>query len=126
MERRPCLLVADDEKEIRNFLKRALELAGYNVVLAPNGREALAMYRKHKPDLIILDIMMPELDGLEVLGILRRNSNVPVIMITGQGKVTALDTALGLGADDFIRKPFHIGELVSRIKAKLRRTTRDD
>ncbi len=126
MERRPCLLVADDEKEIRNVLKRALESAGYNVVLAPNGREALAMYQKHKPDLIILDIMMPELDGLEVLGILRQSSNVPVIMITGKSEVTAPDTALGLGADDFVRKPFHMRELVSRIKAKLRRTTRDD
>lgn len=126
MERRPCLLVVDDEKEIRNFLKRALESAGYNVVLAPNGREALAMYQEHKPDLIILDIIMPELNGLEVIGILRQSSNVPVIMLTGKSEVTALDAALGLGADDFVRKPFHIGELVSRIKAKLRRTTRDD
>ncbi len=126
MERRPCLLVVDDEKEIRNFLKRALESAGYNVILAPNGREALAMYQEHKPDLIILDIMMPELNGLEVLGILRQSSNVPVIMLTGKSEVTALDAALGLGADDFVRKPFHVGELVSRIKAKLRRTTRDD
>lgn len=126
MERRPCLLVVDDEKEIRNFLKRALESAGYNVILAPNGREALAMYQEHKPDLIILDIMMPELNGFEVLGILRQSSNVPVIMLTGKSEVTALDAALGLGADDFVRKPFHIGELVSRIKAKLRRTTRDD
>ncbi len=126
MERRPCLLVADDEKEIRNFLKRVLEPAGYNVVLAPNGREALAMYQEHKPDLIILDIMMPELSGLEVLGILRQSSNVPVIMLTGKSEVTALDAALGLGADDFVRKPFHMKELVSRIKAKLRRTARDD
>ncbi len=84
------------------------------------------MYQEHKPDLIILDIMMPEFNGLEVLGILRQSSDVPVIMITGKSEVTALDTALGLGADDFMRKPFHMGELVSRIKAKLRRTTRDD
>ncbi len=126
MKRRPLLLVADDKKEIRNLLKRALKPEGYDVVLAPNGREALAMYQKHKPDLVILDITMPDLSGLEVLGILRQSSNVPVIMITGQSEITELDTAMGLNADDFVRKPFQMRELLSRIKAKLRHTTRDD
>ena len=124
MKRRPCLLVVDDEKEIRNFLKRALEAHGYNVVLAPDGKQALTLYAEHKPDLIILDILMPELNGLEVLEILRKGSDVPVVMLTGKGDTTVLQTALGLGADDFVRKPFHVGELLSRIKAKLRRTTR--
>jgi len=71
------------------------------------------MYQKHKPDLVILDITMPDLSGLEVLSILRQSSNVPVIMITGQGEITELDTALGLNADDFVRKPFHMRELLS-------------
>ena len=66
MERQPSILVADDEKEIRSFLKRVLEPVGYNVFLAPNGREALAMYQEHKPDLIILDIRLPGIDGYEV------------------------------------------------------------
>lgn len=84
------------------------------------------MYQKHKPDLVILDITMPDLSGLEVLSILRQSSNVPVIMITGQGEITELGTALSLNADDFIRKPFHKRELLSRIKAKLKRTVRDE
>jgi two-component system response regulator VicR len=126
MKRRPRLLIADDKKEIRNLLKRVLKPEGYDVVLAPNGREALAMYQKHKPDLVILDITMPDLSGLEVLGILRQSSNVPVIMITGQSEITEMDTAMGLNADDFVRKPFYMKELLSRIKAKLKRTVRDD
>jgi two-component system response regulator VicR len=115
-------MVVDDEKEIRNFLTRALEREGYSVVVSPDGRTALAMMQEHQPDLVILDIMMPDLDGFQVLDIIRQRSNVPVIMLTGRGEMTTLHAALGLGADDFVRKPFHMRELLARIKAKLRRS----
>ncbi len=121
MKRRPCLLVVDDEKEIRNFLKRALEGQGYRVVPACDGKKALTLYPLHQPDLVILDILMPEMNGLETLEALRRSSDVPVIMLTGKGDTSSLQAALGLGADDFVRKPFHLRELLARIKAKIRR-----
>lgn len=125
MKRRPCLMVVDDEKEIRNFLKRALEAQGYQVVLACNGKKALSLYPEHSPDLVILDILMPELNGMETLDALRKSSDVPVIMLTGKGDTGSLQAALGLGADDFVRKPFHLRELLARIKAKMRRAARD-
>ncbi len=118
-------MVVDDEKEIRNFLTHALEREGYRVVVSPDGRTALAMMQEHQPDLVILDIMMPDLDGFQVLDIIRQCSNVPVIMLTGRVETTALHAALGLGADDFVRKPFHMRELLARIKAKLRRSGPD-
>ena len=121
MKKHPYIMVVDDEQTILNLLKRTLEPEGYGVVTAADGRSALALLEEHKPDLVILDIMMPGLDGFQVLDIIRQRSDVPVIMLTARREVNTLRDALALGADDYVRKPFHRGELVARIRAKLRR-----
>lgn len=121
MKKRPYIMVVDDDQEILRMLSCILELEGYSVTLATDGRAALALVEKRRPDLIILDIIMPELDGFQVLDLIRQHSNVPVIMLTGRYEVTMLHDALALGADDYVRKPFHTRELLARIQAKLRR-----
>lgn len=121
MEKHPCLMVVDDEPAILTLLKRTLEPEGYSVILADSGRTALALLEERRPDLVILDIMMPGIDGFQVLDLIRQRSNVPVIMLTARREVTSLSKALGLGADDYVRKPFGRGELLARIRAKLRR-----
>jgi len=121
MKKHPCILVVDDDQAILRLLKRTLEPEGFGVVIASNGRSALALLEEHKPDLIILDIMMPGLDGFQVLDLIRQRSNIPVIMLTARGEVTSLNEALGLGADDYVRKPCSTRELLARIGAKLRR-----
>ncbi len=98
-----------------------LEPEGYGVVAADNGRAVLELQQEYNPDLVILDIMMPGLDGFQVLDRIRQRSNVPVIMLTGRCEVTALRDALSLGADDYVRKPFGTRELLARIRTKLRR-----
>jgi len=119
------IMVVDDEQAILSLLKRTLEPEGYHVILADNGRAALALLEEHKPDLVILDIMMPGLDGFQVLDLLRQRSNVPVIMLTARREVVSLNKALGLGADDYVRKPFSTRELLARIRAKLRRAEKN-
>jgi len=114
-------MVVDDEQAIRVLLERTLELEGWGVILAADGSSALAMLEKHRPDLVILDINMPGLNGFQVLERIRQRSDVPVIMLTGEGEVTTLGNALSLGADDFVKKPFSTRELLARIRAKLRR-----
>ncbi len=121
MKKHTCIMVVDDEQAILSLLSRTLEPEGFGVVIASNGRSALALLEEHKPDLVILDIMMPGLDGFQVLDLIRQRSNIPVIMLTARGEVTSLNEALGLGADDYVRKPFHTRELLARIRAKLRR-----
>jgi len=96
---------------------------GYDVITASDGSSALELLEEYKPELVILDIMMPGLDGFQVLDLIRKRSNVPVIMVTARGEVTSLRDALVLGADDYVRKPFSVRELVARVRAKLRRTT---
>ena len=121
MNKYPCIMVVDDEHIIRILLKRTLEPEGYEVILAEDGSSALMMLEKHRPDLVILDINMPGLNGFQVLERIRQRSNVPVIMLTGEGEVTTLGNALSLGADDYVKKPFSTRELLARIRAKLRR-----
>ncbi len=115
------IMVVDDEPGMLQLLKRILEPEGYGVTAADNGRAALALLEECGPDLVILDIMMPGLDGFQVLNIIRQRSNVPVIMLTGRGDVTTARDAINLGADDYVKKPFHTGELLARIRVKLRR-----
>lgn len=115
------MLVVDDESRMINFIRMNLELEGFQVLEARNGLEALDMVRKHIPGLIILDIMMPQLDGFETLRMLREFSNVPVIMLTAKGEEEDKVHGLELGADDYVTKPFGARELVSRVKAVLRR-----
>ncbi|HDD24158.1 MAG TPA: response regulator transcription factor [Chloroflexi bacterium] len=115
------ILVVDDEPRMTRFIRMNLELEGYVVIEAHNGLEALEKARTELPDLVLLDVMMPELDGFETLEMLRETSNVPVIMLTVRADEEDIVRGLELGADDYVIKPFGTRELISRIKAVLRR-----
>jgi len=121
MRKRPLIMTVDDEHDILRLLSRTLKPEGYGVIATDNGISALVLLQQRKPDLVILDIMMPGLDGFQVLDFIRERSNIPVIMLTGRGEVATLHDAVVLGADDYVRKPFYPRELVARIRAKLRR-----
>ena len=115
------ILIVDDEEHVRNFLGRILGEAGYGIFTANNGREALDKLTLDNISLVLLDIQMPELDGFATLKLIREQSEIPVIMLTGISDVTTVSNALSLGADDYVKKPFSTGELLARIGAKLRR-----
>lgn len=115
------ILVVDDEPRIIGFIRMNLELEGHQVIEAHSGLEALEAVRTKLPDIVLLDVMMPELDGFETLRMLREFSNIPVIMLTAKGEENDRVYGLELGADDYITKPFGPRELSSRIKAVLRR-----
>ncbi|AIQ12434.1 response regulator transcription factor [Paenibacillus durus] len=115
------VLIADDDKDIRDLLKKYLERELYTVVTAVDGQEALQLFNQHKYNLIILDLMMPRMDGLETCRRLRNKSNVPILMLTAKDHETDKIVGLGVGADDYITKPFSINEVVARIKALMRR-----
>ena len=119
------ILVVDDETRMVRFIQLNLEHDGFQVITAYNGREALEQVRTNLPNLIILDVMMPDLDGFEVLQRLREQSSVPVIMLTAKGEEDDRVRGLELGADDYVTKPFSPRELVSRVRAVLRRTEAD-
>ena len=116
------ILVVDDEPRMIRFIRLNLELEGYRVSEASNGLEALDKVRQELPDLVLLDVMMPEMDGFEALEHIREISNVPVIMLTVKAEEEDKVRGLELGADDYVTKPFSPRELSSRIKAVLRRT----
>jgi DNA-binding response OmpR family regulator len=120
-DRAPRILLADDEQAIQTLLSYPLQKDGYEVVRASDGREALARFSEQPFDLVVLDVMMPRLDGLEVCRRLRSRSSVPIIMLTA--KAEEIDKVLGLelGADDYITKPFSLREFRSRVRAALRR-----
>ena len=115
------ILVVDDEPRMIRFIRMNLELEGYQVVEASNGIDALDQVRKHMPELIIMDVMMPKMDGFETLRLLREISTVPVILLTVRSDEEDRIRGLELGADDYITKPFSPRELVSRVNAVLRR-----
>ena len=115
------ILVVDDDPEIASFVKRGLAYEGYTVDTAVDGSEALTKAREKEPDLVILDIMMPGIDGLEVAKRLRQGGDVPIIMLTAKGTVVDKVTGLESGADDYLVKPFALDELLARVKALLRR-----
>ncbi len=115
------VLVVDDEERILNFLKAKLKLAGYEVILASNGKEALEQVQGQEPDLIVLDVIMPKMDGFQTLKELRNFSPVPVIMLSARGEDSDRIKGLGLGADDYLPKPFNPDELIARIEAIKRR-----
>lgn len=119
------ILIVDDEVRMRRFMKMNLDLEGYRVIEASNGLEALDRIREDLPDLVLLDVMMPELDGFETLRIIRETSTVPVIILTVKDDESDKVKGLELGADDYVTKPFSPRELASRIKAVLRRTEMD-
>jgi len=115
------ILVVDDDPEIVSFVRRGLAYEGYKVDTAADGSEALAKAREKEPDLVILDIMMPGIDGLEVSKRLRQGSDVPILMLTAKGTVADKVTGLESGADDYLVKPFAFDELLARVRALLRR-----
>ncbi len=115
------ILVVDDEQAVRDLIVYALKKAHYEVLTAADGRRALELAAREAPDLILLDLMLPEVDGLDVCRELRRTSRIPVIMITARGEEVDRVVGLELGADDYMVKPFSLRELVARIKAVLRR-----
>lgn len=117
------ILIADDEEEIRNLLELYLQNAGYEVVKAGTGKEALDVMRSQKIDLCLLDIMMPEMDGFHVLKELRTFSNMPVIILSAKDQDTDKILGLNLGADDYIVKPFNPLEAVARVNSNIRRFT---
>ena len=119
------ILIADDDKQIRQLLALYFEKEGFAVVEAADGTEALRFYEEQKPQLLLLDVMMPGQDGLEVCRRVRRVSEVPVILLTAKGEDEDRINGLDLGADDYITKPFNPREVVARVKAVLRRSQHD-
>ena len=120
--KKPRILVVDDELSIIKFLRANLEAKGYNVLAAMDGAQALQTFEMELPDLVVLDIMMPKMDGFEVCRRLREWSQVPVIMLSALGDEGDKVKCLDLGADDYITKPFGASELIARVRAVLRRT----
>ncbi len=118
---RATVLVVDDEKSLRDFVRRNLEVRQFNVLVAANGLEALAQFQRHTIDLVILDVMMPYMDGLETIRRIRKQSLVPIIVLSALGEESDKIQALNLGADDYLTKPFGVGELLARVQAVLRR-----
>jgi DNA-binding response OmpR family regulator len=118
----PRVLVVDDDLTVRDVVRRYLERAGHQVALADNGEDALAWIARHEPDLVVLDLMLPGIDGLEVCRRLRETSAVPVVMLTALGEEENRIAGLQLGADDYVTKPFSPRELALRVSSVLRRT----
>src|SRR6185295_4693846 len=116
------ILVVDDEPKVARLARDYLEKNGFRVTTATDGQSALTVARREKPDLVVLDLMLPQLDGREVCRILRRESDVPIIMLTALSEEIDQVTGLEIGADDYITKPFSVRALVARVRALLRRT----
>ena len=123
---RKKILVVDDEKRIVSIIRRNLEVDGFDVVEAYNGAQAIDKFRTSLPDLVVLDVMMPDMDGFTVLETIREISSTPVIMLTAKGEEEDRVRGLELGADDYVPKPWSSRELTSRIKAVLRRVNSND
>jgi len=123
-ENGPRILVVDDEKAIRRFLKTSLTANGYTVVEAVNGAEALVAVVNNRPDAVILDLGLPDMEGTEVTARLREWTTLPIIILSVRGQESDKITALDAGADDYLTKPFSVGELMARIRVVLRRAAR--
>ncbi len=121
MDAKKKILVVDDDPEILNFLRKGLTLEGYAVDTASDGSEALSKFAEGEPDAVVLDVMMPGLDGLEVSRRIRTTSQVPILMLTARGTVKDRVAGLDKGADDYLVKPFALDELTARLRALLRR-----
>jgi DNA-binding response OmpR family regulator len=119
------ILLVDDEPEILEICRDYLKASGYEVITANDGPHGLSSARREKPDVVVLDLMLPEMDGLDVCRLIRRESNVPIIMLTARIEETDKLVGLELGADDYMTKPFSPRELVARVKVVLRRASGD-
>lgn len=120
------MLIADDNRQISNILKSSAKKEGFEVILAFDGEEALEKYSETRPGVVLLDVMMPKLDGFQVCREIRRQSDVPVIMVTARGEDFEKIMGLDIGADDYIVKPFSPGEVMARVRAVLRRVERTE
>lgn len=121
MDEQRTIIVTDDEPSLREFIRVSLEQDGYQVLQAANGMECLALVRTERPDMVILDVVMPEMDGLETCRAIRTFSQVPVLLLTAKMESEDVVTGLDRGADDYLIKPFNMDELLARIRALLRR-----
>ena len=119
--KKSCIMVVDDDNEMRQMVGRTLELEGFDVAQAENGNSALALLEERRPELVVLDIKMPGLDGYSVVEAIRKHHDIPIIMLTATSGVDSLKKALSLGADDYMTKPFSPKILVARVRSKLRR-----
>jgi OmpR family response regulator RpaB len=115
------ILIVDDESNVRQILETRLTIRGYNVIVAVDGKEALSLFSLEQPDLVILDIMLPKIDGYTVCSELRKKSNVPIIILTARSDISDRVMGLEFGADDYVIKPFSPKELEARIRSILRR-----
>lgn len=120
----PVILIAEDDGDIRDLLRLYLEGEGYRVLEAENGAQALTLAREQTPDMAILDVMMPEMNGFELTRALRRYSDIPILILSARSQDNDKILGLNLGADDYIAKPFNPVEIVARVKAQLRRAAR--
>jgi len=123
MSAKPLVLIADDEPRIIKLVSMALQEEGFRVVTAADGEEALRKAEEYRPDVVLLDIVMPDIDGIEVMQQLRERRPVPVILLTAKGSVADKAKGLNQGADDYLAKPFHTDELTARVNAVLRRSS---
>lgn len=123
MERKPLILIVEDEKEIAKFIDLELQAEHYDTIVTYDGVTGLSKFRELSPDLVILDLMLPVLGGLEVAGRIRKASNTPIIILTAKDSVDDKVTGLDSGADDYLIKPFSIEELLARVRAHLRRVS---
>jgi DNA-binding response OmpR family regulator len=126
MEAEARVLVVDDEPMVRDVLSRYLEQSGFEVEAAGDGERALAAFDAHPPDLVLLDLMLPRVDGFEVFRRIRARNSSPVIMITARGQTTDRIAGLEIGADDYVTKPFSPAEVVARVRSVLRRSSVGD
>ena len=125
MDDRTRIMVVDDDENRLKLLNHTLEMEGFDTIIVADGDSALNIMEEANPDLVILDMMMPGLDGFQTLDLIREQPDVPVIMVTAKYEVEALQRALFLGADDYIRRPFSTRALTARIRAKLRRSRQE-
>src|SRR5690625_1385491 len=117
------ILVVDDDTALAEMIGIVLQGEGYDTVLCPDGAQALQVFREEEPDLVLLDLMLPGLDGIEVCRLIRAESGVPIVMLTAKSDTVDVVAGLEAGADDYVPKPFKPKELVARVKTRLRRTT---
>src|SRR3989338_3400314 len=118
------VIIIDDEKKLVGMIKNYLEKDGYEIIVAFDGAEGIEKTESHRPDLVILDLMLPKLDGLEVCKLIRKESSMPILMLSAKGEEADIVVGLELGADDYLSKPFSLRELSARVKAILRRVSK--